>query len=100
MTMDMLIHAVGRWAESRGIMEKATPRAQAKKTLEEAGELLEAICDGDKQEIELELGDVLVTAIIGCKLQGITPEQALESAYNKISKRKGEMVNGQFVRAK
>ncbi len=31
MNMDMLIHAVGRWADDKGITEKATPRAQAKK---------------------------------------------------------------------
>lgn len=43
-------------------------------------------------------GDVMVTCIIGCALQGFTPESALEAAYNKISKRDGRMVDGQFVR--
>jgi NTP pyrophosphatase (non-canonical NTP hydrolase) len=96
--MNHLIQAVNEWAESRGIMDKATPRAQAKKTLEEAGELLEAVCDDAFDEIALELGDVMVTCIIGCALQGITPEEALQAAYDKISKRGGRMVDGQFVR--
>lgn len=97
-SMNHLIQAVNEWAESRGIMDKATPRAQAKKTIEEAAELLEAICDDDSEEIRLELGDVMVTCIIGCALQGFTPESALQAAYDKISKRGGRMVDGQFVR--
>ena len=96
--MNHLIKAVEEWAASRGIMDKATPRAQAMKTIEEAAELLEAICDDDGEEIRLELGDVMVTCIIGCALQGFTPDSALEAAYNKIIKRDGRMVDGQFVR--
>ena len=37
-SMNHLIQAVNEWAESRGIMDKATPRAQAKKTIKEAAE--------------------------------------------------------------
>lgn len=96
--MNHLIDAVNQWAIDRDILHKATPRAQAKKTLEEAGELLEAVCDDAFGEIALELGDVMVTCIIGCALQGITPEEALQAAYDKISKRSGRMVGGQFVR--
>jgi len=96
--MNHLIKAVEEWAAERGIMDKATPRAQAMKTLEEAGELLEAVCDDAFDEIALELGDVMVTCIIGCALQGFTPESALQAAYDKISKRSGRMVDGQFVR--
>lgn len=96
--MNHLVKAVEEWAASRGIMDKATPRAQAMKTIEEAAELLEAICDDDGEEIRLELGDVMVTCIIGCALQGFSAESALEAAYNKIRSREGKMVNGQFVR--
>ena len=100
------------WAEDREILSKATPKAQVKKTKEEVDELFEAICyqqqgiDGylnDKNqrvwttaEIQDAFGDILVTLIIGAKLQHIDLLDCLESAYNVIAKRTGKMVDGQF----
>ena len=102
------------WAKDKGILEKATPLAQAEKTLEEVQELLEAISAQEKvyycftntkgkevvtaEEIKDALGDILVTIIIGAKLQGLQLEDCLESAYNVISKRTGKMVDGVFVK--
>ena len=104
------------WADDKGILEKATPLAQAKKTLEEVNELIFALTLKDKYDVEeLEsfsgetvfdtneeikdaLGDILVTIIIGAKLQGLKLEDCLESAYNVISKRTGKMVDGVFVK--
>lgn len=102
------------WAREKGILEKATPLAQAKKTEEEVNELIEA-CEAQnigtdyftnskgklvhtKEELKDALGDILVTIIIGAELQGLKLEDCLESAYNVISKRTGKMVNGQFVK--
>jgi hypothetical protein len=31
-------------------------------------------------------------------MQNITIEECLEAAYNKIANRKGQLINGQFVR--
>jgi len=104
------------WADDKGILEKATPSAQAEKTEEEVNELLEAV-DAQKngleyfinskgkkvstqEEIKDALGDILVTIIIGAELQGLQLEDCLESAYNVISKRTGKMINGQFVKDK
>ena len=103
------------WAKDKGILEKATPIAQAGKTLEEVNELLFAITMRDKlninsitnesgvvfdsnHEIKDALGDILVTIIIGAELQGLKLEDCLESAYNVIKNRSGKMVNGQFVK--
>ena len=102
------------WAGDKGILEKATPLAQANKTLEEVEELLEAVDAQEKEhyfftntkgkevvtadEIKDALGDILVTIIIGAKLQGLKLEDCLESAYNVISKRTGKMVDGVFVK--
>lgn len=102
------------WAKEKGILSGATPLAQAKKTEEEVNELLEAISYQAKgedsftnskgklvntdEEIKDALGDILVTIIIGAELQGLKLEDCLESAYNVISKRKGSMQNGQFVK--
>jgi NTP pyrophosphatase (non-canonical NTP hydrolase) len=59
-----------QWASDKGILTKATPEAQAQKTLEEVNELVEAINSNNKEEIVDALGDILVTIIIQAELQG------------------------------
>ena len=90
--------AVEHWAEEKGILAKATPMAQALKTLEETTELCTAINSDDRDEIIDAMGDIMVTLIIQAKMQGLSLEKCLESAYNVISKRTGRMINGQFVK--
>ena len=90
--------AVESWAEEKGILEKATPMAQALKTLEETTELCTAINADDREEIIDAMGDIMVTLIIQAKMQNVSLEYCLKSAYNVISKRTGKMVNGQFVK--
>lgn len=104
------------WAKEKGILDKATPLAQAQKTEEEVNELLEAVThqqSGNKtfinskgklvntrEEVIDAFGDILVTIIIGSELQGLKLEHCLQSAYNVISKRTGKMIKGQFVKDK
>ena len=90
--------AVENWAEEKGILANATPIAQALKTLEETTELCTAINNNDRAEIIDAMGDIMVTLIIQAKMQGLSLEQCLESAYNVIAKRTGKMINGQFVK--
>jgi NTP pyrophosphatase (non-canonical NTP hydrolase) len=90
--------AVENWAKEKGILDKATPMAQALKTLEETTELCTAINANDREEIIDAIGDIMVTLIIQAKMQGVTLEKCLESAYKIISKRTGKMINGQFVK--
>lgn len=90
--------AVEQWAQDKGIFDKATPMAQALKTLEETTELCTAVNNNDHAEIVDAMGDIMVTLIIQAKMQGIQLEACLESAYRVIAKRTGKMVNGQFVK--
>lgn len=46
-----------------------------------------------------EMGDIFVTLIILCKQIGLIPEDCLEKAYKKISKRTGKTINGTFVKS-
>ena len=89
---------IEQWAKDKGILDKATPIAQALKTLEETTELLTAINNNDRAEIIDAIGDIMVTLIIQCKMQDLSLEECLQSAYNVISKRKGKRINGQFVK--
>ena len=90
--------AVEHWAKEKEILAKATPMAQALKTLEETTELCVAINSNDRAEIIDAMGDIMVTLIIQAKMQGLKLEECLESAYNVITKRTGKMINGQFVK--
>jgi NTP pyrophosphatase (non-canonical NTP hydrolase) len=92
--------AIEQWAEDKGIIDKATPIAQALKTLEETTELCVAINNKDKAEIIDAIGDIVVTLIIQCRMQDVLLEDCLNSAYDVISKRTGKMINGQFVKDK
>lgn len=102
------------WANEKGILQKATPLAQAKKTLEEVHELIEALeaqekgvesfvnskgkTVNTKDEIKDALGDIEVTIQIGAKLQNLELIDCFESAYNVIKNRKGKIINGVFVK--
>ncbi len=92
--------AVESWAKEKGILDNATPIKQAIKTQEELTELINAIVDDNREEVIDAIGDIMVTLIIQAKMQGLTIEECLESAYNIISKRTGKMVNGLFVKDK
>ena len=86
------------WAHQKGILENGTPYAQCEKTMEEVVELQEAIIMKNREETIDALGDILVTIIIQAEMQGLNLTECLESAYNVISKRKGVMRDGQFVK--
>lgn len=90
--------AVIEWAKDKGIFDKGTPMAQALKTLEETTELCTAVNANNKEEIKDALGDVMVTILIQAEMQDMSLEDCLESAYKVISKRKGKMIDGQFVK--
>jgi len=88
------------WAADKGILTKATPYKQAQKTLEECGELLYAIGADEPDEIIDAIGDIVVTLIIQCEMQGLKIEDCLYRAYNVIKNRSGVMRDGQFCKDK
>jgi XTP/dITP diphosphohydrolase len=57
------------------------------KVLEEIGELKEEVRNGNSDNIESELGDVLFSLINASRLYGIDPEGALEKTNRKFIKR-------------
>ena len=90
--------AVEEWAQEKGIMYKANPMAQALKTLEECTELCTAINNKDREEIIDAMGDIMVTLVIQAKIQNVSLESCLETAYKVISKQRGRMINGTFIK--
>ena len=98
--MKQVIEKVKQWAGEKGILSSASPKDQMWKTLEEVVELYTDIASGNLEGAKVELGEVLVTLIIQCELQGWDFEECLQLAYDKIKNRKGKMVDGQFVKEK
>lgn len=113
-----------QWAEARGIVQNGTHIGQARKTLEEAGELLEAIgrldalkaVDNHFSEVSDDvnfqtvltnanasvrdaIGDIAVTLIVGCAVADINLTDCLYEAYEEIKDRKGYLrPDGVFVK--
>lgn len=96
--MRELTALVVAWAAQKEILTKGTVEKQALKTLEEAGELVLAVGQNNREEVKDAIGDIMVTIIIQAEMQGLKLEECLQSAYDVISKRKGVMNNGTFIK--
>lgn len=112
-TTEELIKKVQQWAKDRNIIDGCPPIKQAYKTLEECGELIEAVARHDSfkgmknmnlitgeyhYQVKDAIGDITVTLIIQCAMQGIDFVDCLNGAYDTIKDRKGKLINGQFVK--
>lgn len=87
-----------QWGYDKGIIQANNPIAQWEKTQEEVNELREAIQNNDKEAIADAIGDSIVTLFLQAEIQKINIVECLQGVYNIISKRKGEMVDGKFVK--
>lgn len=88
------------WAKIKGILEHGTPEGQAKKTLEEAIELLYAVMVNKRADIADGIADTLVTIIIQSEMQGMDILAEWEKVLTVLEARKGRMQGGQFVKEK
>ena len=86
------------WAEERGIYTKGDSKTQLIKLQEEMGELAKATLENDKPEVIDAIGDMVVVLTNLAHLNGVHIETCIAEAYNVISKRKGKMINGTFVK--
>ena len=86
------------WANVRGIYEDGNAHTQYVKLQEEAGELAKALLQDDHEEIVDAIGDIVVVLTNLAHLEGVKIETCIASAYNQIKNRKGEMINGTFVK--
>ena len=86
------------WANERGLLKPENKLMQMGKMVSEVGELCDAIIKDDKNGQIDGIGDVLVTLIILENQLGYDIEDCLEVAYNEIKNRKGETINGTFIK--
>lgn len=92
-----LIGKVEEWSIDKKL-NKAESSKQMLKVVEEVGEVAAALARNDMHELRDGIGDVVVTLIILAQQNGMMLEECLEQAWNEIAERKGEMINGVFVK--
>lgn len=99
MSIEELEVKVWAWAEERDLYNQSTKESRIRKAYEELDEFAwEVLHDGTIEDIILEGGDILVTLINNFKPLGITLEECLSAAYEKIKDRKGKMIDGTYVK--
>ena len=86
------------WADERGIYDKGDVKTQLIKLYEESGELSQGILKNSKPDIVDAIGDCVVVLTNLAHLAGVDIESCIQSAYDEISSRTGEMKNGTFVK--
>jgi NTP pyrophosphatase (non-canonical NTP hydrolase) len=97
--MDELVKAIEDWGTARQIIPNSTPMAQLLKTMSELGELADATLKNDSAGVVDGIGDVVVTLIMFARLQGISFQHCVHSAYETIKDRKGTLTKeGVFVK--
>lgn len=97
-SLDTLTSQIDKWGHDKGILPNPKAEKQFDKTMEEVGELQDAIIDKDREEVKDAIGDIVVTLIMQTHAWDLTLVECVEQAYNVISKRTGKMVDGIFVK--
>jgi len=93
-----IFDCIREWADERGLYDKGDPKTQYIKLMEETGEIGRALLKEDTDEIVDGIGDAVVVLTNLAELIGVPIEECIQQAYDVISKRKGKMVNGTFVK--
>lgn len=89
---------IRRWAAARNLIQGSNPDRQMEKLREEVKELNDAIVADDWEEFVDGIGDCIVVLTIMASQRGINVEDCIEAAWQEIKDRKGQMVNGIFVK--
>ena len=89
---------IKQWAADRNLIEGSTPLRQMDKLDEEFLELLFALQGKHTDDIKDAIGDIQVVLCVMCCQLGIDIDECREIAYEQIKDRKGQMVDGVFVK--
>lgn len=102
--MNHIENKIRAWSDERGLIECTTPQKQLDKLREEVDELASCLVawlvfkEDLPIQTQLELGDCGVVLINLAYKFGWTLEECIEAAYQKIKDRKGQMIDGTFVK--
>jgi NTP pyrophosphatase (non-canonical NTP hydrolase) len=97
--MNELIEKVKVWEADRDLLRPEGAVKQLLKTVEEVGETSGALLRSDNDKLKDGIGDSFVTLIILSYQCGFSPEECLSAAWEEIKDRKGETINGTFIKS-
>ena len=86
------------WANERYLIDDTTELHQTIKLMEEVGELSRAILHDDHDEAVDAIGDCYVVLCNLAAKLGTSLNVCAKEAYQQIKDRKGNMVNGTYVK--
>lgn len=94
-------HEIINWGIARNLIGpsgQATAESQLEKLQEEVQEIADEIASGDRDALRLELGDAFVVLCQIARMWDMSMDECAEAAWQKIKDRKGQMVQGKFVK--
>lgn len=97
MNLDKLTMNIEQWARDRDLLT-ADPTKQMLKLVEEVGEIAEGIAKGNRNDVIDGIGDAYVVLTILSRQIDVSINHCVSMAYDEIKDRKGEMVNGVFIK--
>jgi NTP pyrophosphatase (non-canonical NTP hydrolase) len=92
----MYSEKIKQWHHDRNLIAGSDDKTQFAKLIQEAGELSDNICKG--KDIRDDIGDIMVVLINIAERNKLTLTECLHVAYNDIKDRKGQMIDGVFVK--
>ena len=87
---------IKKWHHDRNLIDGANDKDQLAKLIQEMGELSDNICKG--RDIKDDIGDMIVVLINIAERNNLSITECLDQAYNDIKDRKGQMIDGVFVK--
>src|SRR5210317_1509747 len=90
------ITKITQWHHDRNLIEGSTDKDQFCKLMQEAGELSDSICKG--KDVSDDIGDMIVVLINIAERNKLSISECLAKAWDDIKDRKGQMVDGVFVK--
>ena len=97
MNITELTRKIEVWAIDRNL-HTADSSKQALKLGEEFGELCEALAKGKRDMLKDSLGDIYVVMTILAMQEKVDVRDCIDMAYQEIKDRRGELINGTFVK--
>lgn len=86
------------WARERNIAYGSSRKDQLCKLVEEVGELASSIGKNQNDLIKDAIGDCVVVLTILAYQTNLEIEQCIQFAYDQIKDRKGQLIDGVFVK--
>ena len=96
--MNMFVENVKKWSIEKGIVPYSNAEKQFIKTVEEVGEIADALARGKVNDLKDAIGDTVVCLINLATLYGLDFNECCETAWLGIKDRKANMAGGFLVK--